>query len=617
MSHIFDPNISWGKYLELEALEDNRREISKQTQELIATEEQLSNRGVEIIQGVRDDIQGTRDDIQEMSQTISFGFDKISDQIGELNATFEWGFSEVLASLGKMQDSFEELIKIAKSQEQAWAYEQYRDAMYSFRRGLYKEALTHITRAIEGYGGRTGYELEYRFHYLLGIVRIGSKKNFDSNIINSEKAEKAFLLAGRYAEYDYPKEAARAYVAAGWSAYVQGSMERALKHTQKAISLNALLGEAYFQQGKILCHLEKPNDALNDFIRKAIELEPLYSLKAGSDEDIKKYEKKLNSLIFDIKKEEKKNTEDIMAKTKEAISSVKNFKLDDEDTKKPVVKILEAPQAEINFGDQQLGLNTFFGMLNAKDFYKKAGNKLRSFFGGLESEVAQNIIKKESQVDSLWQEHNYKRDKIVSKTAVIITLIFGGFLSFGAIVSTVEETQEEAGFFDILLSVISNGIVLIILIIIIFVIGLIIGIIIKIFSRKFPREVKSLTRRMKKMTEDKEQLEKIQKDINKNQLADSCFSIQEEILTENITGEVVLGEIFQGKVVQIMDFGAIVKITVEQINGFVYINGFIHISELLPGGVEKIEDAIKLGNIITVKIKEIDEQGRIGLTQFE
>ncbi len=76
---------------------------------------------------------------------------------------------------------------------------------------------------------------------------------------------------------------------------------------------------------------------------------------------------------------------------------------------------------------------------------------------------------------------------------------------------------------------------------------------------------------------------------------------------KNLTREVVAGEIFQGKVVKIMDFGAFVEILPGQ-------DGLVHISELAPTRVNKVSDIVNVGDIIAVKVKEIDSQGRISLT---
>ena len=76
---------------------------------------------------------------------------------------------------------------------------------------------------------------------------------------------------------------------------------------------------------------------------------------------------------------------------------------------------------------------------------------------------------------------------------------------------------------------------------------------------------------------------------------------------KNITHEVVPGEIFQGKIVRILNFGAFAEILPGQ-------QGLIHISELAPFRVNQVEDIVKIGNIVTVKVKEIDSEGRINLS---
>lgn len=79
---------------------------------------------------------------------------------------------------------------------------------------------------------------------------------------------------------------------------------------------------------------------------------------------------------------------------------------------------------------------------------------------------------------------------------------------------------------------------------------------------------------------------------------------------KNITREVKVGEIFQGKVKRILNFGAFAEILPGQ-------EGLIHISQLAPWRVEKVEDVVKIGDIVPVKVISIDEQGRINLSLKE
>ena len=76
---------------------------------------------------------------------------------------------------------------------------------------------------------------------------------------------------------------------------------------------------------------------------------------------------------------------------------------------------------------------------------------------------------------------------------------------------------------------------------------------------------------------------------------------------KNIARELKVGEIFQGKVVKIMDFGAFVEILPGQ-------DGLIHISEIAPYRIAKVDDVLKIGDLVKVKIVEIDHLGRINLS---
>jgi polyribonucleotide nucleotidyltransferase len=76
---------------------------------------------------------------------------------------------------------------------------------------------------------------------------------------------------------------------------------------------------------------------------------------------------------------------------------------------------------------------------------------------------------------------------------------------------------------------------------------------------------------------------------------------------DNLTHEVKSGEIFNAKVTRIMAFGAFAEILPGQ-------EGLIHISEIAERRIEKVEDVLSVGDIVKVKVKEIDSQGRINLS---
>jgi len=75
----------------------------------------------------------------------------------------------------------------------------------------------------------------------------------------------------------------------------------------------------------------------------------------------------------------------------------------------------------------------------------------------------------------------------------------------------------------------------------------------------------------------------------------------------NMTREYMPGEKFDGEVVRLMDFGAFVKIGPNA-------EGLVHVSEIAPFRVERVETYIKEGDKVPVVIKEIDEKQRINLS---
>jgi polyribonucleotide nucleotidyltransferase len=79
-------------------------------------------------------------------------------------------------------------------------------------------------------------------------------------------------------------------------------------------------------------------------------------------------------------------------------------------------------------------------------------------------------------------------------------------------------------------------------------------------------------------------------------------------MIENLTREVEVGEIYTGKVTRLMDFGAFVEVLPGK-------EGLVHVSELADYRVARVEDVVKVGDEITVKVMEIDRMGRINLSR--
>jgi len=79
-------------------------------------------------------------------------------------------------------------------------------------------------------------------------------------------------------------------------------------------------------------------------------------------------------------------------------------------------------------------------------------------------------------------------------------------------------------------------------------------------------------------------------------------------IIEGLTREAQIGDIFTGKVSRILDFGAMVEILPGK-------DGLVHISELADYRVGKVEDEVKIGDEVTVKVIAVDNLGRVNLSR--
>jgi polyribonucleotide nucleotidyltransferase len=76
---------------------------------------------------------------------------------------------------------------------------------------------------------------------------------------------------------------------------------------------------------------------------------------------------------------------------------------------------------------------------------------------------------------------------------------------------------------------------------------------------------------------------------------------------EDITAEAVVGKTYEGPVVKILDFGALVQILPNK-------DGLVHISEIAHRRIERVTDVLKEGEIVRVKVLDTDEKGRVKLS---
>ena len=89
---------------------------------------------------------------------------------------------------------------------------------------------------------------------------------------------------------------------------------------------------------------------------------------------------------------------------------------------------------------------------------------------------------------------------------------------------------------------------------------------------------------------------------------DNAAGKQAKQRIEDITADVEVGKIYNGRVVKLMEFGAFVNILPGR-------DGLLHISQISNERVEKVSDEVSEGDMVDVKVLEVDKQGRIRLSK--
>jgi len=387
-NYVFGTSLSYRDYLQAKSFENSlKSEISKQTRTIIASNEELQREHISISQATSAGI-----------EQLSFQAQDISEKLDELNATFQWGFSELLMAVGEVNTTLTQLVKIAKTPAQTWAYEQFDIARDAFRKGLYQESLEYLDRAINGYAGNTGYKIEYRFHYFLGAIHLGSFRNNSNEISDIPKAESAFLAAAKYARLDQPPEAGRALFAAGWAAYCQGRISEGIRFTEDSLQLAPDVAEAHFQLAKFLMHQGNPDRALLS-LKRAIEFDRLYTIKAAGDDDFRRYEDILQAFLESLRLEAKQVAEQALATATARIKeteerAVENYRLEDYVDLSYVKQTLKEAWSAVQ-------ASTFYGCLDAMPLCIQVEERLQkalsNFVELAGADVKQEITKLDSQ----------------------------------------------------------------------------------------------------------------------------------------------------------------------------------------------------------------------------
>lgn len=273
---------SWHEYIQRSTLSDD-----------LAAAQRDSSRAM--IGAISEQTQAILAGMESSTSTLSRQMESMAAEVAGLDATLQWGFGQTIAQMGAMNATLQQLLRIAKTPVQTWAYNQFEIARENFRKGLYTNCVKRLEKAMNGDQTSPGYEEEWRFHQMMGVVRLGFI-GCEPQLINVPHAEEAFVLAARYARADEPREAAKALLSAGRSAFVQGKLPEALSYTEQAISLDASLSEAFFQLAKFHMAAGEPGRAL-PALRTAMDQAPGYVVQAAADGDFQRHAAELNVFL--------------------------------------------------------------------------------------------------------------------------------------------------------------------------------------------------------------------------------------------------------------------------------------------------------------------------------
>lgn len=306
-----------------DAINSTTNEIQGLRNDLQSTAVGLYNQG----QGIRNDIQsmatGITSAIQEstytliasqqmliknfqhgfnsIANTLDFGFGLVGNKIDVLS-------EEVSSKLDQIQD-------IINNPRLTQSRELYRQALISYKKGFYEEALEDCIGAVEK------NKTDYISWYLLGLIYLyGAGEN--SNVINLDKAEEAFANAAKYIKPDITKSneaqslASEIYYNLGFSRLAKSNdylIENKLDDSNtKLLEAESASNMAYnlskknllagYEQAKSLHFLGKDDECLK-LLEELIRTEKNYAIKVFNDKNFESLKNEIEKLINKLKLE--------------------------------------------------------------------------------------------------------------------------------------------------------------------------------------------------------------------------------------------------------------------------------------------------------------------------
>ena len=276
--------------------------VSNQHLAAIGSSVALARHGIARVDAVAGQIEATGQAQVAAVEKLEWHLSAARDTLARMDARFDWHMSELLGVAGAMSDSLTRLVDLAATPAQTAAYEQFEIARDAFRRRLFPEALAALKRATGGDERHSGYPLEWRFHMLEGVIRLGEVPDVDGDSQDRPAARAAFLLAARYAEAAEPIEAAQALLGAARAAFIEHHLEDAVESARRAATLAPQLAETHYRTAKYLAERDG-FDASRPALTAAVVEDPEYLVKIAADADLSRHAEALGEFLASLRQD--------------------------------------------------------------------------------------------------------------------------------------------------------------------------------------------------------------------------------------------------------------------------------------------------------------------------
>jgi tetratricopeptide (TPR) repeat protein len=343
--------------------------------------------------------------------------DRIVDSIEDLRALFDARFAEIIWLL---EQNHKELITLLEKIHNAMitpketeAREKTKWAIKDYNEGRFDKAIEHFNISYKL------YPQDFIVYLFLGNIYLFEKKN-------PEKALENYKLALDYIADSSSYYTSLALLHIGFSHYGMGNFQDAYIAASNAIQKNPKLSEANYLCAQNCSKLGRYDEATN-YLRKAIDADRGYSLRALADEDFVPMSSKFKDLMEELTRSEKAKAKEEIIKTNQLLNTFNDVGAPNE--------VKEKLKEGINLINTETYMNFRDAKYKAKASQKGLLDSLIARLSGEISEVEPSIMQQNIKFDQLTQQYNENQRKLATfgSVCLICLMIYNGtdFLPLG------------------------------------------------------------------------------------------------------------------------------------------------------------------------------------------